>query len=82
MTFEHFSNFKCIKFIFWLLNSNGPCFRTHKLYFLKNFIFKRRLDDVCSSTYGIVNLLDNDMHAILARIYYVQEREPSSRLLL
>ena len=31
--------------------------------------------------YGIVNLLDNDMDAILARIHYVQEREPSSRLL-
>ena len=37
---------------------------------------------LCSSTYGIVNLLDNDMDAILARIYYVQEREASSRLLL
>ena len=82
MTFEHFSNFKCIKFIFWLLNNNGPCFRTHKFYFLKNSIFKRRLDDICTSTYGIVNLFDNDMDAILARIYYVQEREPSSRLLL
>ena len=49
---------------------------------MKNYIFKRRLDNVCSSMYGIVNLLDNDMNAILARINYVQENEQSSRLLL
>ena len=60
-----------------VLNYNGPCFRTHKFYFIKNSILKRRLDDVCSSTYGIVTFLDNGMDAVFARIYYVQEREPS-----
>ena len=45
MTFEHFSNFKCIKYIFWLLNNNGPWYELTNFISCKNYIFKRRLDD-------------------------------------
>ena len=36
------------------------------------------LNKIMTDKYGIVNFLDNDFDAVMARIFYVQEREPRS----
>ena len=78
MIFENFINFKCTKFIFWLFRNDGLCFTRNKFYFMKYSRFKKRLDDLCNANYNIVNVLDNDIEAIESRIYFIQDREPSS----
>ena len=40
--------------------------------------FKKRLDDLYNAKYNIVNVLDNEIEAIESRIYFIQDREPSS----
>ena len=68
ITFENFINFECIKFIFWLFRNDGLSFTHYKFYFMRYSRLKKRLDDLCNAKYNIVNVLDNDMEAIVSRI--------------
>ena len=54
------------------------CFETHKMYFMKSFLFRKCIDRISSENYGIRSILDDDFEAVVARLYYVQSIEDSS----
>lgn len=81
LTCEHFINFKMIRFLFYLKNSFSPCFSIFKYYFITRSHFSNYIEGVFNEKYDIVNVLDNDLDAILSRIAFIQKREPSSMFL-
>ena len=77
-TFEHYINLKCIRFLFWLIINEGPCFILHKCYFLNMSLYKKKIHEMCVNKYDLSNILDNDFDAIVSRISFIQDREPTS----
>ena len=77
-TFEHFINFKCIRFLFWLYKNDGPCFALRKFYFLNMSLYRQEIDKVVREKYTMSNILENDIDGIVSRISFIQHREPSS----
>ena len=77
-TFEHFINFKCILYLFWLYKNDGPCFALHKFYFLNMSLYRQEIDKVVREKYNVSNTLDNDIDGIVSRISFIQHWEPSS----
>ena len=45
LTYEHFINFKCIRFLFWLDNCNSSCFSAFQYYF-RNITLLQCFDDL------------------------------------
>ena len=78
LCFDHLMNFKCDRFLHWLMNSRSPCFYRHKLYFLNFSFFRYYVDNVWRNKYDVENVLENDLDALLSRIIFVQIREPYS----
>lgn len=78
LSFEHFVNFKILKFYHWLSRCNSPCFIRYKFYFLHCSYFEQCVDDVWLTKYIVEDVLDNDLDASLSRLYFIQNREPSS----
>ena len=76
--FEHFINFKCIKFLFWLVKCRSPCLAVHRYYF-HNFILLNSFIDYVFRKYEIVNIFENDSDAIHSKLLYVQNRVPCSQ---
>ena len=56
----------------------SPCFYLHKRYFLHSSTFAHRIFKVWQEKYSVCNIYENDVQALIARIFYVQCREPSS----
>jgi len=77
-TFTHMMNHKMLKFLFWCSESSSPCFIMHKIYFLKFSKYFKFISNNFWKEYEIINLLDNDLDAVHARIKFVQNHEPSS----
>ena len=77
-TFEHFRNFKCLKFLFWLNKCQSICFSRFKFYFLNLSLYVTNFKDFLNKTYNVFNIIENDFAALRERIKYVQVREPSS----
>ena len=77
-TFEHFINFKSLKFLFWLDKCQSLCFYRYKFYFLNFSLYVTNFKDFLNKTYNVFNILENDFAALRERIKYVQAREPSS----
>ena len=77
-TFEHFINYKCIRFLFWLYKNDGPCFALHKFYFLNMSLYRHEIDKVIRKKYNMSDILENDIDGIVSRISFIQNREPSS----
>ena len=81
-TFENLLNFRQLRFLFWLRKCQSPCFYLHKTYFLYryNSTFAHRIFKVWQEKYYVCNIYETDVHALIyiARIFYVQCREPSS----
>ena len=77
-TFEHFVNFKCLMFFKRLISNDSPCFMRVKNYFMEKSYFKENLESIFSCKYNVRDILDNDTDAILSRVLYIQNREPSS----
>ena len=77
-TFENLLNYRQLRFLFWLRKCQSPCFYLHKTYFLYNSTFAHRIFKVWQEKYSVCNIYENDVHALIARIFYVQCREPSS----
>ena len=50
----------------------------HKIYFLKFSKYFTFISNNFWKDYEIINLLDNDLDAVHARIKFVQNHEPSS----
>jgi len=78
LTFEHLTNWKRIRFLFWLNSCTSPCFSSLKIYFMRFSNVKRVVDSISFRLYGISNILDNEYDAIISRIFFVQNTEPSS----
>ena len=70
--FNHFLNIEITKFIWWIIDCQSLCFYTFKNYFLKSSTF------IESIAYEVPGVLVNDRMALLSRISFVQNREPSS----
>ena len=62
----------------FLFFKNSTCFIRFKCHFFRSSIFKQDIDDIFLKKYDLSNVLDNDFDAILSRIYFVFNREPSS----
>ena len=77
-TFEHFINFKCLKFLFWLNKFQSLCFYRYKFHFINFSLYVTNFKDFFNKTYNVFNILENDFAALRERIKYVQAREPSS----
>ena len=82
LTFDHFMNLKLLKFYFWLYNCESPCFCHHKCYFLKFSNIKKSIDKIGYKEYNVANIFDNDIDAIVSRMFYIQNMEPSSWFLI
>ena len=78
LTMENFMNFRILNFYFWLRDCFSECFFIHRSYFLKFSHFKTYVENIFLLKYNIPDVLDNDIEAILARIFLIQSREPSS----
>ena len=71
-------NLKSLKFLLWLKRNNSTCFIRFKGYFFRSAILKQDIDYIFLKKYDLSNVLDNDFDAIISRIYFVFNREPSS----
>lgn len=78
MTFEHFVNFKILKFYFLLNKCNSPCFTQLKIYFMRMSNFREEVEEMAYLKYNLRDILGNDFDAIVSRIYFVQRNEPTS----
>ena len=78
LTFENFINFKCLKFLFWLSKCNSGCFYLHKIYFLNSSNYISNFNKLWFNKYGVTNVLENDLCALISRIWFIQSREESS----
>ena len=77
-TFEHLLNAKMTRFMFWLKKCNSVCFVHFKFYFMNRSIYCEYFSKLWSDKYGLKNVFDNDFDALLARIKFLQDREPTS----
>ena len=71
-------NLKSLNFLLWMKHNNSPCLIRFKGHFFRSSIFKQDIDDIFLKKYDLSNVFDNDFDAILSRIYFVFNREPSS----
>ena len=71
-------SYKMLNFLFWRSESSHPCFMMHKTYFLKFSEYFTFISNNFLNEYEIMILLDNDLDAILSRIEFVQNLEPST----
>ena len=78
MTFEHFINVKCFKFFRRLCINNSSCFNRVQPYFKRHSNFRIFLENIFLNKYDVRDILENDFDAILARVSFIQNREPSS----
>ena len=75
---DHLIICKIIIFMFWLNSCTSPCFSSHKIYFMSFSNVKCVVDNISFRLCGISNILDNDYDALMSRIFFVQNSEPSS----
>ena len=59
-------------------NAVSICFMRVKNYFMEKSYFKENSESNYSCKYNVRDILDNDTDAILSRVLYIQNREPSS----
>lgn len=78
---DHLLNYKQIRFYKWLGECSSSCFIRFKFYFMNFSTFKSHIDDVWKTKYNVEDVLDNDLDALMSRLYFVQHREPSSYFL-
>ena len=45
---------------------------------MEKLYFKEILESIFSCKYNVRDILDNDIDAILSRVFFIQNREPSS----
>jgi hypothetical protein len=74
--FKHLINKKIVTFWFSLIYSKSPCIAPLINHFKHQSQIKQHIDKLFEKCYQIVNLLDNDLDAIKARINYVEAHEP------
>ena len=78
LVFTHFMNYRRCRFLFWLKDTISPCFYRHKTFFMRFSHFNKFITEIFNTTYGVCNLLDNELQVLYSRIMFVQVREPTS----
>ena len=78
LTFEHFLSNMYFRYLSSLFNCNSPCFNPFKLYFIRHSSYAQYIYDRFLTKYDISDLLRQDKDAVLASLFFVQHREPSS----
>ena len=78
LTFEHLRNLRMLKYYRWLRDCTSPCIVPNRHYFIDNSLLKRQIDSIFLEKYEMYDAYDNDMDAVMARMKYIQFREPSS----
>ena len=78
LTFEHFLYNMYFRYLSLLFKCNSPCFNPFKLYFICHSTYAQYIYDRFLTKYDISNLLRQDTDVVLARLFFVQHREPSS----
>ena len=77
--FSHMLAKRLVCCFFRVSNSDSPCLRPLSYYFRYKSCFRKSLIDLFRNKYGIHDVFDNPLCAILARIDYVQKHEPRRR---
>jgi hypothetical protein len=75
LTFKHLINKHAIKFLFSLERNLSPCLLPIKSFVLQDSSLCKNVREIFRVTYGIKNILSNDIDAIEARINFVQRHE-------
>ena len=76
--FRHLVTKRLLNFYHSLILSKNPVFETLKYYFMLKSELKSRISDRFRDIYGVANMRQNDIDALLARIDYVERTEPRS----
>ena len=58
-------------------NCTSPCFALRKVYFCKLLSFYSELDKLFQTKNCLNNFEDNDVDALIAKMFFVQDTEPS-----
>ena len=66
------------RFIFGLKMCNSVCFVPLEFYFMSRSKYCECFSKLWFDKYGSKNVLENDFEALLARIKFVQDTEPTS----
>ena len=74
--FKHLYAKRKIDLIFSLINSQSPCLQVLKYYFYFSSLFSRDTSNFFFAAYGIVEVFENPMCAILSLIDFIQRNEP------
>ena len=67
-----------LKFYLCLNERFSECFIHHRNYFLNFSNFKYIVENIFLVKYNIPDILDNDVDAIISRLFFIQNREPTS----
>ena len=78
LTLEHLMIWRNYMFFKRLIDSNSPCMDVNWYYFRNNSYLAQYLDRMFKDKYQVENFYDNDADALKSRLFYVQNREPSS----
>ena len=81
LIFDHFLIFKVLKFYFWMRKCTSPCFVLYIAYFCKLFILHSELDKLFQPKFILNSFEVNDVDALVAIIFFVQDREPLALML-
>ena len=78
VTFDHFLSWRSYKYLNWLNKCACPCFRPFKFFFIRYSRYSRFIQEEFFTKYNITDLFNQDDDAVLLRLYFIQEKEPSS----
>ena len=81
LTFKHLINFRITRFAFWLKKCNSVCFYSLKYNFINHSPFTEYFNQFWFDPYEVYDILNNDLHALLSRIHFIQDRESYSMYL-
>ena len=60
---------------------NIVCFYSFKYNFINHSSFIDYFDQFWFDTYGVCDVINNDLHALFPKIYFIQDREQCSMFL-
>ena len=77
-TFSHLLAKRMLKFYFAIVNSENFIFKNLRHFFINGSMLSQRISTLFQEKYEVDSILTNDLHALLARIDFVERHEPRS----
>ena len=77
--FRHMLSKRYISFLFSIIKTSSPCLAPYKYYFRYFSKYYFEIKKLFSEEYGVIDVYNNPLCALLARIQFVQDNEPRSR---